>query len=122
MADAQLWLDEPATNFGWIIVCDNESELYTARRIGTREDPVNTPLLTVDYTPFLIRSAAAAGNQIQFTFTALAGRDNAVQFNDSLTSTNWQTLTNFPAPPADTDIVVTDSLSATQRFYRLAAP
>ena len=122
IADVQLWHDQPTTNFGWIIVCANEDTLYTARRIGTREDPVNTPLLTIDYTPFVIQNSAVVSNQFQFTFTALAGRATTVQFNDSLNTTNWQPLANFPATTTDTNVVVTNSLSATQRFYRLTSP
>ena len=122
VADVQLWRDQPATNFGWFIVCDNESELYTARRIGTREDPANTPRLTVNYTPFLISNPAVVSNQCTFSFTALAGRATAVQFNNLLAATGWQTLTNFSAPPADTNHVITDFLAAPQRFYRLASP
>lgn len=122
VADVQLWLDQPATNFGWIIVCENEGERYTARRIATREDPGNAPLLTVDYTPLVLSNPALVGNQFQFSFTAFAGRSTTVQFNDSPASTNWQTLTNFPALAVDTNVVVTQPLSAKQRFYRLSAP
>jgi hypothetical protein len=122
VADAQLWLDHPATNFGWIIVCANEDVLYTARRIGTREDPVNTPVLTVDYTPFRIQNPGVSSKHFNLNFTALAGRATTVQFNDSLNTTNWQTLTNFSAPTADTNLTVSDPLSAAQRFYRLMAP
>lgn len=122
VADVQLWLDQPTTNFGWIIVCANEDALYTARRIGTREDPVNTPLLTIDYTPFRIQNTTVISNQFQFSFMALAGRATTVQINGSLTTTNWLALTNFPAPPADTNLTVSDSLSAPQRFYRLQSP
>jgi hypothetical protein len=122
VTDAQLWLDQPATNFGWLLLCDTESANFTARRFGTREDSVNTPLLTIDYTPFRIQNAAVISNQFQFSFTALAGRTTTVQFNDSLATTNWQTLANFPTPPADTNLTVSDPLSATNRFYRLRSP
>lgn len=121
-ADVQAWLDEPRTNFGWMLIVQNATDNFTARRFGAREDALNAPRLTIDYTPFLIQNAAGVSNQFQFTVPVFAGRTTTVQFNDSLTSTNWQTLTNFPAPPADTNLVVADSLSATQRFYRLASP
>ena len=50
-ADVQSWLDTPAANFGWIIVCD-ESEGLTAKRFDTREnpDPPTRPSLSVWYT------------------------------------------------------------------------
>jgi len=122
IADVQLWLDQPATNFGWLLLCDNEGDNFTARRIGTREDSVNTPLLTVTYTPFVFGPVVATGNQFQFTVPVFAGRATEVQFSDSLTSTNRQTLTNIPAPSADTTCVLGDTLSAPQRFYHLVVP
>lgn len=122
VADVQLWLDQPATNFGWIIVCANEAALYTARRFGSREDPVNTPLLTIDYLPFQIKNPAATNNQFRFNFTQFAGRPVEVQHRAAVNTGSWQTLAQFPAPAADTNVVVTDSISQTQRFYRLMTP
>ena len=52
VADVQDWLDNPATNFGWLLMC-NESVAATAKRFDTKENPTvaNRPLLTVNYTP-----------------------------------------------------------------------
>lgn len=49
-ADVQLWLDNPGTNFGWMLLADNEAPNFTARRFGSREDAVNAPQLIVQYT------------------------------------------------------------------------
>lgn len=49
-ADVQLWRDAPATNFGWILISQLEGTPQTARRFGSREDPPNAPVLTIDYT------------------------------------------------------------------------
>ena len=49
-ADVQLWRDTPATNFGWILISQLEGTPQTARRFGSREDPPNAPVLTVDFT------------------------------------------------------------------------
>ncbi|GAB4375983.1 MAG: hypothetical protein Kow0042_21810 [Calditrichia bacterium] len=50
-ADVQDWLDNPATNFGWIAV-GNESVNTTAKRFDSRENPNpnNRPLLTIYYS------------------------------------------------------------------------
>ncbi len=50
IADVQSWVDEPAGNFGWIIIGD-ESKPLTARRIASREstDPNKYPVLAVEY-------------------------------------------------------------------------
>lgn len=52
IADVQLFLDDPALNFGWIML-GNENEPGTAKKFATREesDPALQPVLTVDYTP-----------------------------------------------------------------------
>jgi hypothetical protein len=48
VADVQSWLDNPATNFGWLVLGD-ESATSTAKRFDTRES-TNPPVLTIEYT------------------------------------------------------------------------
>jgi hypothetical protein len=48
-ADVQAWLDDPATNFGWLVLGD-ESEILTAKRFDTRES-ASPPVLTIIYRP-----------------------------------------------------------------------
>lgn len=52
VSDVQSWVDNPGTNFGWIMIGD-ESTSTTARRFGSRENanPALRPVLTVDYSP-----------------------------------------------------------------------
>lgn len=52
VADVQLWLDEPDTNFGWILIGD-ESVASTAKRFDTKENGTasNHPVLTVNFVP-----------------------------------------------------------------------
>ena len=51
IADAQGWLANPGTNFGWLIKC-NESANATAKRFDSREHTVaaNRPTLIIQYT------------------------------------------------------------------------
>lgn len=119
VADVQLWLDQPVTNFGWLLLCDNESTAFTARRYGSREDPVNTPLLTVSYTPLQLLNPVVTGNQFQASFSAAAGKSYVVEWRGFVNTSAWQTLTNFPVPSTPTNLSFTDILSATQRFYRV---
>ena len=55
-ADVQGWLDDPATNFGWLLL-GNEIPLETARAFDSRQgiDPSLRPSLTINFT------AAATG-------------------------------------------------------------
>ena len=48
-ADVQSWLDDPASNFGWLVLGD-ESEISTAKRFDTRES-ASPPVLTIIYRP-----------------------------------------------------------------------
>ena len=45
-ADVQSWLDDPASNFGWLVLGD-ESEIATAKRFDTRES-ASPPVLTIN--------------------------------------------------------------------------
>jgi hypothetical protein len=49
VADVQGWLDNPATNFGWLMLGD-ESVFLTAKRFDTRES-ASPPVLAITYIP-----------------------------------------------------------------------
>lgn len=49
VADVQSWLDNPASNFGWLVLGD-ESTSPTAKRFDTRES-ASPPMLTIEYKP-----------------------------------------------------------------------
>jgi hypothetical protein len=49
VADVQGWLDNPASNFGWLLLGD-ESVFLTAKRFDTRES-ANPPVLAITYIP-----------------------------------------------------------------------
>jgi hypothetical protein len=117
--DIQLWLDHPATNYGWFLICQTEEDAFTARRFGSREDTNAAPVLEIEYQPPVIDRAEKVGNQFQLQFQAQAGKSYIVEYSDNLANSNaWTVLTNLPAPPTTTNIVVTDSISPSKRFYR----
>jgi hypothetical protein len=49
VADVQSWLNNPASNFGWLVLGD-ETAIATAKRFDTRES-ASPPVLTIQYTP-----------------------------------------------------------------------
>lgn len=52
IADVQSWLDNPQSNFGWMLISTSEDLPFTARRFASREDPNGGgPLLFVNYEP-----------------------------------------------------------------------
>jgi hypothetical protein len=121
IADVQRWLDNPATNFGWILICESDDVPSTARRFGSREDPNNSPMLQLEYlAPPLVSAVETAGTQFRLYFTAQAGQSYVVQYRITLAPSNtWSTLTNISAPLATTNLVITDVISGRQRFYRI---
>jgi hypothetical protein len=50
IADVQAWLDDPASDFGWVIVGD-ESTAVTAKTFSTRESDTNPPVLLIEFEP-----------------------------------------------------------------------
>jgi hypothetical protein len=49
VADVQSWLDNPASNFGWLVLGD-ETAIATAKRFDTRES-ASPPMLTIQFIP-----------------------------------------------------------------------
>jgi hypothetical protein len=48
--DVQSWLDNPGSNFGWIVLGEEGTSLPTAKRFDSRESVGTGPVLTVDFT------------------------------------------------------------------------
>ncbi len=51
VADVQTWVNNPQNNHGWILISEAENTTFTARRFGSREDPLNGPQLIVQFSP-----------------------------------------------------------------------
>jgi hypothetical protein len=47
VADVQAWLDNPASNFGWLVLGD-ETAIATAKRFDTRES-ASPPMVTIEF-------------------------------------------------------------------------
>ena len=52
VADVQSWVDDPSSNFGWILIGEEDAS-RTAKRFGAREQfsSENRPMLIIEYTP-----------------------------------------------------------------------
>jgi len=48
--DAQQWLQDPASNFGWVLMTEAETTASTARRFGSREAGKNAAALTLTFS------------------------------------------------------------------------
>ncbi len=122
--DVQFWLDHPESNFGWMLKSEDELSRFTARRFGSREleDPSESPQLVITYElPIRIQTIHAASNQVSLTFNADIGHFYRVEKRDALSGTNgWTVLTNYGLVLTEGPLMATDSMSGSQRFYRVS--
>jgi hypothetical protein len=88
VADVQSWLDNPASNFGWLVLAD-ESASPTAKRFDTRES-TSPPVLTIEYTGPATITLRAAGfrmggiNTVRLTWTGATSSDVDIYRNGVL--------------------------------------
>jgi len=129
VADVQAWTMNPAANFGWILMDEHEELLLTARRFGSREDPVRAPFLAVQFTlpqplvsPFVLSLPQISSNQVQFSFPTPSNRTCAVEYSSTLSPLAWQVLVSLAASNGVTNVIITDPLQPGQRFYRVRTP
>lgn len=120
-ADLQSWLNQPSNNFGWMLLSQSEELNFSARRFGSREDTNRAPVLTVEYFVPRINQITLVNNSVELQFVAEAEQSYVVEYQN-FPGENWVALTNFPAVSEPTNFVAKDSLSNTQRFYRLTLP
>ena len=123
VTDVQAWVDDPARNFGWMLISQSEELNFTARRFASREDTGREPYLVIEYAPPKIDSPTIANGRFTFSFAVQSNQNYIVEFLPSLLpSNNWSTVTNFVAQPASTNLIVSGPISGGQRFYRLRLP
>lgn len=122
VGDVQGWVNEPQSNFGWILICDDEGTIFTARRFASREDTDAMPRLEIEYlVPPRIDSAKREGNNFTLSFTTWPGQSYTVEFRDSFSSGTWQPLTSIGLMTNATLVLIVDTVAAPQRFYRLVS-
>ncbi len=122
VADLQSWLNDPATNFGWLLKSESETDHFTARGFGSREleDPNVSAQLIIDYAPAPQIATLLVSNRIDLTFSVAPGGTYRVEKLDALSLTNaWTTLTNLGYQYFHNSVTVSDSTAGPRRFYRV---
>lgn len=51
VSDVQGWLDDPSSNYGWVLIGDDETTERTARGFHSRESVTDMPQLSISFTP-----------------------------------------------------------------------
>lgn len=118
VADAQLWLDQPDANFGWVLASESEQTAQTARRFGSRENAANAPVLTVEYS-------GGGGESIQITSIVAQPPDVVITWSGGSPPFELQQSTNLSevawataAGSLQTNTVAVP-MSAPQAFFRV---
>ena len=110
-----------AATYGIANLRASQAGNYTVIITNNAGAVTSTPAILAVTTPAApkLSPAAIVSGKFQFTFNPVAGLTNTVLTNNVLGSGTWTALTNIP-PPANTNAVtVADSLSASNRFYRV---
>lgn len=125
-ADVELWRAAAATNFGWILISQDEVTQGTARRFGAREDTNNAPELRIEFqvprppAP-RIENIQNLGNGIRFHFLAQPGFSYSVEQRESFAPGVWDVLSNFPPASVPRNRIVSNAPPTRTRFYRVVA-
>jgi len=97
VADVQGWLDNPASNFGWLMLAGDESLFLTAKRFDTRES-TNPPVLAITYTGGTPTPTATASPTLKPTPTATPVITPSATPTATPTATSTATVTSTPSP------------------------
>ena len=122
VADVQSWADPTNSNFGWMLISQDEATASTARRFGSREGGTNAPLLAIEYLPPPVMAGMTRlESNMTCHFKVEAGFNYTVEYTDALPTTNWLVLTNLGAKVAGFEATITNALDAApDRFFRLS--
>lgn len=109
VADVQGWLDDPSSNFGWILIGD-EANTMTAKRFDSLQNSnaANRPMLTIDYNPPATATATETSVPPTATETSIPPTATNTPTETAIppTATNTSiapTATNTSTPPSVTD-------------------
>lgn len=119
VADVQAWVSQPEDNHGWMLIGD-EDLIFTARRFNSREDTNAKPALEISFIlPAHIDAVQKLGNQFNLSFVALPGQSYTIEFRESFATGEWKTLTDAGHFTETNRVIVVDTVTATQSFYRV---
>src|SRR5438094_4029161 len=90
VSDVQGWVDDPASNSGWILRSESEGAPTTIRRFGSRDSLLSAPLLVIDCTP--------PGPRVTINRIGSSGPSGyALAWPTNFTGFGVQCATNLPA-------------------------
>ena len=128
VADVQTWVNNPASNFGWMFKDEIETS-QSSRRWFARGNGANSPTLVVNYTlpppppvPPAIANLSPTNSQIRFTFNVESNRTYAVEARTNFNAVTWGAVSNYSASSVATNFIFSDAISSGAKFYRVRTP
>lgn len=127
VADVQGWVDNPSSNFGWLLENNNEVSMRTFRAFFTREETNSAwqPQLQITFTPPAgppVLSISTVNNGLlQITASNLVpGLTNYLQASVNLSSTaSWLSIQTNVAASNTMTFTGLSATNAPVQFYRL---
>lgn len=124
--DVRSWLADPAGNHGWMLRSDAETELLTARRVGTRESTAG-PRLILEFQPAgpirpVLKSWGRVGDRFELRFAGEAGNIYQVESLDpGIPGAVWEIRTNLIVKLLPQEVTYSEPLVVSPaRLYRVA--
>jgi len=122
IADVQRWLDNPGTNFGWVVKIQDERFTNTALMFGSREDSSAAPVLRVQYDPPgqihpQIQNVRLTQGSVEFQFRAESNTTYFIEYTSDFNRWLQLGIPIFPGPTRM--ITISDPASNGSRFYRI---
>jgi hypothetical protein len=127
VADVQGWVDNPSSNFGWLLKNNDEVDTRTFRAFFTREqtNSIWQPELQVTFTPpvesLTLSLATVSNGQFEITASNLAvGLTNDLQASTNLSSSAyWVSIQTNVAASNTMTFTGLSPTSAPAQFYRV---
>ena len=121
------WLQNPESNFGWILISTAEDIGLTARRFGARENtPDYQPQLVIEYNLPTVPAPTITGISLQpdgtasVTFQVEAGLSYRLESTESIPASSWQTAAPSTLAEETGEMTLNDPSQSVARFYRVA--
>jgi hypothetical protein len=112
LSDIRAWIANPQTNFGWMLIAENENTPGAARHFGSSESD-EPPTLRLGYaTPAsapLITGLSLKSTNLQFQIAGQPGWIYKIQTRQQVETGDWIDVTNVPAGDALGPIVIGNS-------------
>jgi hypothetical protein len=119
LADIKAWVDAGAQNFGWMIICEEETTIETAKRMDSKEasTAANRPTLSITYSLLVadlrLTGITVLNGNVHLTWAG-GSPFYRVQRKTSLAAGQWENVSSI-MPDTSADV----AMSGEAAFFRV---